>query len=372
VFTLTELGPKEAEMKIIGCDLHARQQTLAMLDTATGEMVKTTLQHAGSSVREFYSSLTRPVRVGIEATGSMQWFVNLMEELGIECLVGHPAEIRAAEPRKQKHDRRDADFLLSLLVEDRFPAIWLPSKELLDLRALLRHRHQWVRLRVKIQNALQAIALANGLRRGSSLWTQAGQQAIASLRLSPHAAYRRNKLQAMYVKFETEIETLNQGVQQQAGERPAARLLMTHPGVGPIRALATEVFLGDPSRFAGGKELASYVGMIPGEHSSGKRQRLGGLSKQGNPLLRFLWSEAGIHAVRRDPELKHFYRRKLIQKGLGKARAAVARKLGIRMWIMLRDGIEYPEFCRRGQMQRKSGDACAGMPERRYGAKVTG
>ena len=68
----------------------------------------------------------------------MQWFVNLMEELGIECLVGHPAEIRAAEPRKQKHDQRDADLLLSLLAEERFPAIWLPTKELLDLRALLR------------------------------------------------------------------------------------------------------------------------------------------------------------------------------------------------------------------------------------------
>ena len=340
-------------MRIIGCDLHARQQTLAMLDTTTGEVVKTTLGHEGNNVQEFYSNLPRPVRVGIEATGSMQWFVNLMEELGIECLVGHPAEIRAAEPRKQKHDRRDADLLLSLLVEERFPTIWLPTKELLDLRALLRHRHQWVGLRVKIQNALQAIALANGLRRGSSLWTQAGQQAIASLPLSPHAAYRRNELQRMYVQFETEIEKLNQRVEQQARERLGARLLMTHPGVGPITALATEVFLGDATRFADSKELASYAGMIPGEYSSGKRQRLGGLTKQGNPLLRFLWSEAAIHAVRRDPELKQFYRRKLIQKGLGKARAAVARKLGIRMWIMLRDQIEYNEFCRRGQMQQK-------------------
>jgi len=129
------------------------------------------------------------------------------------------------------------------------------------------------------------------------------------------------------------------------------------------------VFLGDPARFADSKELASYVGIIPGEYSSGKRQRLGGVSKQGNPLLRFLWGEAGIHAVRRDPELERFYRRKLIQKGLGKARVAVARKLGIRMWIMLRDQIEYHEFCRRGQMQQKSGDACAGMPGARYGAK---
>jgi hypothetical protein len=143
--------------------------------------------------------------------------------------VGHPATIRAAESRKQKHDRRDADLILTLLAENRFPAIWLPTKELSDLRALLRHRHQWVHLRVKIQNAPQAMALANGLRRGSSLWTPSGQHAIVSLPLLPHAAYRRNELQAMYAKFEAEIEKLNQRVEQQAGERAGARLLMTHP-----------------------------------------------------------------------------------------------------------------------------------------------
>jgi transposase len=130
-------------MRIIGCDLHARQKTLSMLDTTTGEVVMLTLKHEGDNVREFYSPLPRPVRVGIEATGSMQWFVNRMEELGIECRVGHPATIRAAEPRKQKNDRRDAESILKLRVENRFPTIWMPTKELLDLRALLRHRHQW-------------------------------------------------------------------------------------------------------------------------------------------------------------------------------------------------------------------------------------
>jgi transposase len=355
-------------MQIIGCDLHARQQSVAMLDTATGEVVEKTLSHEANEVQKFYATLSGPVRVGIEATGSMQWFVSLMEKLGIECQVGNPARIRAAEPRKQKHDRRDADLILRLLVENRFPSIWLPSKELLDLRALLLHRHQWVRMRTRIQNTLQAIALAHGLRRGPSLWSQAGQCTIASLPLATHTAYRRNELQAMYVKFEAEIEKLNQRVAEQACERPGARLLMTHPGVGPVTALATDVFLGDPRRFADGKALASYVGIIPSEHSSGRRQRLGGLSKQGNPLLRFLWCEAAVHAVCRDPELQRFYRRKLVQKGLGKARVAVARKLGIRLWIMLRDQIDYNEFCRRGQMRQKSGDACAGMPETRYGA----
>ena len=128
-------------MRIIGCDLHARQQTLAMLDTQTGEVVNRTLMHEGNQVREFYAQLPHPVLVGIEAIGPMHWFLNLLEELGIECQVGDATKIRAAEPRKQKHDRRDAELILKLLVENRFPAIWMPSKEQLDLRALLLHRH---------------------------------------------------------------------------------------------------------------------------------------------------------------------------------------------------------------------------------------
>ncbi len=357
-------------MRIIGCDLHARQQTLAMLDPETGEVVEKTLRHEGEKVREFYSALPGPVRVGIEATGSMHWFLKLMEELGIDCQVGHPAKIRAAEPRKQKHDRRDAVLQLKLLVENRFPSIWMPSTEQYDLRVLLLHRHQWVRMRTRVQNTLQAIALSNGLRRGSTLWSQAGQQAIASLPLMPNAAHRRTQLQTMYCRLDRQIGKLDERVREQALRRPGAKLLMTHPGVGAVTALATDVFLGDPARFADGKALASYVGMIPSEHSSGGRQRLGKLSKQGNPLLRFLWGEAAMHAVREDPDLKHFYRRKLQQKGLGKARVAAARKLGIRLYIMLRDQIDYQEFCRRGPLRQKSGSAHAGMPARNSGPAV--
>ena len=99
-------------MRILGYDLHARQQMIAVLDTETGELVEKTLQHEGDSVRQFYAALPKPVLVRIEATGSMQWFLRLMEELKIDCQVGHPAKIRAAEPRKQKHDRRDALLLL--------------------------------------------------------------------------------------------------------------------------------------------------------------------------------------------------------------------------------------------------------------------
>ena len=131
-------------------------------------------------------------------------------------------------------------------------------------------------------------------------WTRDGQATLAALPLAPHAGHRRSELQALNEHLTQQIDELDQQVSAQARERPQACRLMTHPGVGPVTALATEVFLGDPSRFADAKALASYVGMIPSEYSSGDRQRLGRLTKQGNPLLRFLWCEAAIHAVRRD------------------------------------------------------------------------
>jgi len=155
-------------------------------------------------------------------------------------------------------------------------------------------------------------------------------------------------LQSLYQQLEQQIADLNQKVEELAWQRPQARRLMTHPGVGPITALATETFLGEPKRFVDGKAVASYVGLIPSEHSSGGRQRLGRLSVG--------------HAVRKDAELQRFYQHKLVQKGLGKAKVSAARKLGIRLWILLRDQIDYQEFCRRGQLRQKHGGAHAGMP----------
>ncbi len=172
------------------CPASAREPPSASSNTVrnSGVVVEKTLKHEGEAVREFYASIPSPVVVGIDATGSMGWFLRLMEDLAIECRVGHPVAIRKAEARRQKHDRRDAALLLRLLAEDRFPTIWMPSTELRDLRALLLHRHQWVRMRTRVQNALHAIAMAHGVRRGHTLWNREGQALLASLPLAPHTA----------------------------------------------------------------------------------------------------------------------------------------------------------------------------------------
>ena len=335
-------------MRIIGCDLHAAQQSISMLDCDTGEVTRRTLKHEGDTVRAFYAAVPQPAVVGLEATGSMPWFLTLLEDLGIAFRVGHPAAVRKAETRHQKHDRRDADLLLQLLEEQRFPAIWMPSADVRDLRTLLLHRHQCVRMRTRVQNGLQAIALSHGVRRGTTLWSVAGQAMLAALPVRPHAADRRATLLRLHQQLDAEVTRLDARVRTGVETRAGAQHLLTHPGVGPITALATDVFLGDPTRFRNAKAVASYVGIIPREYSSGPRQRLGGVSKQGNPFLRFLWCEAAMHAVRADGPLRQWFGRKRQQKGIGKARVAAARKLGIRLWIMLRDEIDYAEFCRRG------------------------
>jgi transposase len=235
------------------------------------------------------------------------------------------------------------------VAEDRFPAIWMPPTEYRDLRSLLLHRHQWVRMRTRVQNALHAIVLAHGIRRGHTLWNRDGQALLASLPLAPYTADRRSELQGLYQHLQAHLDRLDKQVKHVADERPRATLLMTHPGVGPVTALATDVFVGDPTRFLGGKALASYVGMIPREYSSGPRQRLGALSKQGNPFLRFLWCEAAAHAVRRDPDLQRFYRRKAVQKGFASGSCCAIRSSTRSSAVVAWRG------------RRKRG-VCAGMP----------
>jgi transposase len=125
---LTALGSNEAEMKIIGCDLHAAQQTIAMLDRQAGEIVGKTLKHQAGAVGNSTPACRHQSVVGLEATGSMGWFLQLLDERGVTYRVRHPATIRKAEPRKQKHDRRDAALLLHLLAEIAFRRSGFPRR----------------------------------------------------------------------------------------------------------------------------------------------------------------------------------------------------------------------------------------------------
>jgi Transposase len=154
-------------MIIIGCDYHPGFQQIAFVDTETGELNELRLEHR-EEAEKFYQALAAQgmrVRVGMEASGHARWFERLLAELHFELWSGDAAEIRTKRIRKQKTDRQDAQLILRLLLEDRFPRIWMPSGENRDLRQLLWHRHRMVQTRTRLMNQLQAVALNEGLRR---------------------------------------------------------------------------------------------------------------------------------------------------------------------------------------------------------------
>jgi transposase len=323
-------------MNIIGCDLHSRYQMVAMLNEETGEIATRRLEHENGEARAFYSALPKPSRIGIEATGYTQWFERLAAELGHELWVGDPAEIRARAVRRQKTDTRDAEHLLNLLLTKRFPRVWVPTPAERDLRQLLKHRDKLVKMQTSVKNQLHFLAMSQGVCRKQRLWSARGRAELAGLSLGPWASRRRAELVGLLESLGPRIEELDQAVASEAERRPEAGRLMEQKGVGPVTALAFALTVGPIERFGSSRALVSYLGLNPGEHSSGGHQRLGHISKQGNEMLRWLLVQAGHGAAQYDPELRRKYQRLAFRRGRNVAKVALARHLAVRLYWRLR------------------------------------
>jgi transposase len=332
-------------MWIIGCDFHSGFQQLAIFDNLTAAMEEKKLLHPAQA-REFYRGLQGEVRVGMESGCPSQWFRQLLAECGHELWIGDAARIRAAEKRSQKTDRRDAELILKLMLEERFPRIWVPTEAERDLRQLLMDRHHRMRMRTKVKNQLQALALNQGVQQGRRLWSIEGRKQLQDLPMLEHAGRRRDQLLKLLTELDAQILALDVVVRRQAEGREEARRLMTHPGVGPQTALGMVLTVGEVSRFATSQQVASYLGLTPREHSSGGKQRLGHISKQGSSFMRFLLVEAGQTAVRGDVKLQRAYRRLAARKSRAVAKVMVARRLAVRLYWMLRNQQTYAELAR--------------------------
>jgi len=180
-------------MWIIGCDYHPRFPQIAFVNTEGGECGGTRLQHV-QEAEQFYRSLQgQAVRVGMEASGHARWLERLRAELGYELWIGDPTKIRAAAPRKQKTDARDAAHLLQLLMEGQFERmrIWVPKAEERDVRQLVLHRHRLVEMRTRVKNQLRAVALNEGMGPRPGLWNRKGQERFRALALPAWSERRR-------------------------------------------------------------------------------------------------------------------------------------------------------------------------------------
>jgi len=350
-------------MIIIGVDFHPEFQQIASVDTGTGEVQEKRLAHR-EEAEKFYRALAvqgRKVRVGMEASGHARWFERLVAELQFELWIGDATVIHAKRVRKQKTDRQDAQLILRLMLKDDFPQIWVPSWENRDLRQLLWHRHRMVQARTRIMNQLQAVALNEGLRCKKRLWREAGREQLEAFPLAPWASRRRRDLLALLDRLSPTIAELTQTIEQQAEKCPEAQRLRTHPGVGSLTALAFVLIIGQAERFQCGKQVASYLGLVPLEDSSGNRRRLGHITKQGSSILRFLLVEAAQVTVRSLPEWRSKYLHLMMRRGRKIAKVAMARRLAVQMFWMMRKGWDYEQV-------RKFGSH-AGQPGNRHGVQ---
>lgn len=335
-----------------GVDFHARQQTICYLTTEDGVIATHELKHDNKeAVRNFYGQLPGPVLVGLEAGGYSLWFEQLLEELGHEIWLGDATEIRLCARRRQKNDRRDAALILDLLVRDEFPRIHRQAPFSREILRMLRYRHRLVKIRTIIKNCLQAVAIQSGLALKAQLFTQAGLAQLQALPMPATMQQQREQWLQLLSSLNQRINACEQWLREQAADAQVRRL-QTHPGIGLLTALAVVHTLEPVSRFPNQRKVAAYGGFDPCEDSSADRKRYLGISKAGSKLLRFLLIEAAQTAVKQDAELKRFYQRLAQRKNRPKAKVAVARKLLIRSFILLRDKIDYAEFQRRAVAAR--------------------
>ena len=308
-------------MIIVGCDYHPGFQQIAFVDTDTGELQERRLQHR-EEAEKFYRDLATQgmkVRVGMEASRHARWFERLLGEL---------------------HD---------------FPRIWVPRWENRDLRQLLWHRHRMVQARTRIMNQLQGVALNEGLRCKKRLWRESGREQLEAFRLARWASRRRKDLLELLDRLTPTIAELTRAIEQEVEKCPAAQRLQTHPGVGPLTALAFVLIIGRAERFQCGKQIASYLGLVPLEKSSGNQRRLGHITKQGSSLLRFLLVEAAQVTARSLPEWRSKYYHLTMRRGRKIAKVAMARKLSVRLYWMMRKEWDYGQLTKFGSHAGKLG-----------------
>lgn len=332
----------------IGVDYHPYQQTVAYWETGDDEIRYRQFLHSDkTAIKRFYLGCGKGSVIGVEATGSLQWFERMLFDNGIKLLIGDPRLIRRKALSRHKNDFRDAETILDLLMNGQFPRIEPRSEHSQLILQMLNYRHSLVGQRTSIANQLQAFARRKGLSKFRMKATLARETLVAAVENETEKLLIESRF-TLFEELSGEIKKLEEKLGKEANKDERAKLLLTHSGIGPLTALALVHTLGDVHRFRRSEQAVAFVGLDPLEKSSGERKRIGNISKHGSRLLRFLLIQAA--QVSRCKRLKQFYSQVSRRRGKPKAKVAAARKLLVNCYVMLRDNIDYQEFTRRGEV----------------------
>jgi len=332
----------------IGVDFHPYEQSVAYADDRDGEIGYRRFLHSDKqSLKVFYRKCGKDAVIGTEATGSLWWFEKLLFDNGMKLKIGDPRMIRRAALSRHKNDFRDAETILDLLIRGQFPQITPRSEESREVLDLLNYRQALVRKRTSVVNQLQAFARSKGLPRFRLPAVKPRSKLVEAAGTGTEDLLVGSRL-FLCDELTRQIKVVEARLEEEVDKVREVKLLMTHPGIGVINALALFHTLGDVRRFRRKEEVVAFVGLDPLEKSSGEKRRIGSISKHGSRLVRHLLGQAAQAC--RDKRIRQFYSEVSRRRGRPKAKVAAARKLLINCYVMLRDDISYEEFTRRGEV----------------------
>jgi transposase len=323
-------------------DASSGEVAFASFDTTRSELVKRLTRH-------------RPDVAVIEACALSGWVHDVCCELGILCRVANTAsEAWKFQHSKRKTDRDDALRLAQLQALNQLPTVVIPPKPIREWRSLIAHRQALVGRRVTVQNRIRAILLVQGLPAplGARAWASAGLNELQSLsrpltECAP-AELWRGRLERSLVEYGQvleQVEAIESTLDAMGRQSRSVQLLLTIPGVGPRTAEVVAAYLNDPQRFASKKEVSAYAGLVPRQFQSGDLDRRGRITKRGPAILRKLLVECAWCSLRYNAWARREYLR-LSHNGSARKKQAIvalARKLLVRCWAVLRDGVPWRE-----------------------------
>jgi len=320
----------------VGIDVHRKRSQVAVIDAKGEVLANRNVPNGAEPILRVIGGLPPGTPAAFEACYGTSWLVQLLEDYGFDPHLVHPSRCKAIASARLKNDKVDAAILGQLLRADLLPEAWIAPPEVRQLRALLRHRAQLVRLRTLLRNRIHAVLADYGHDRPSGCWSGPGRAWMASLQLPAVSREVVDDDLALIDALETVIDRLDWEIHQRARSDPRVKVLTQLPGVGPFTALVILAEVGDISRFGSARKLASWAGLTPTVRGSDRVAHYGHISKQGSVWLRWVLCEAA-QTAKRSPQFAAGYQAIATRRGKKIATTAVARKLLTRAWHLLTD-----------------------------------
>ena len=335
-----------SEITYAGIDFHKRFIMVALGDS-NGELVRhEKIFNDEETIRNFFAQFPGIV-CAIETCRGFEWLLDLLQGMRIQVKVCHAAKLKLIAQTAFKTDKIDSQVIMKLLAKDFLPIVHFPSKAQQQIKERLRWRVHLMRTSSRIK--LRIHALIDKENKGLQCkdpFTVQGRKYLQTVALEPDRRRLLDRHLELLDEIQKRLDDELKWLKELVASNPNTKLLLTVPGIGTISAATIATELGDVTRFRSAQQVSKYLGLVPKENSSGDKQKMGRISKEGNSHVRWLLIQDAWQAIHKSPALWNLYMRISVRRGAyGKqiAIVAVARRLAEISFNVLRHGQPYSE-----------------------------